>query len=87
MTMKQSYSPEFRAEAVKLVLEQGLNQREASSRLGIPKGTLANWVVAAKSSSTAATQSGCAISYVSLIRSSLRASGLLNTRATYDPAP
>ena len=51
MTMKQSYSTEFRAEAVKLVLEQGLSQREASSRLGIPKGTLANWVVAAKSGS------------------------------------
>ena len=49
MTMKQSYSMEFRGEAVKLVLEQGLSQGEASSRLGIPKGTLANWVMAAKS--------------------------------------
>lgn len=52
MTMKQRYSAEFRAEAVKLVLEQGLNQREASSRLGIPKGTLGNWVMAAKSGGT-----------------------------------
>jgi len=49
MKPKQSYSIEFRAEAVKLVLEQGLSQGEAASRLGIPKGTLANWVVAARS--------------------------------------
>ncbi|MOA30911.1 Transposase [compost metagenome] len=34
---------------MQLVLEQGLSQGEAASRLGIPKGTLANWVVAAKS--------------------------------------
>ena len=49
MTARQTYTPEFRAEAVKLVLEQGLSQREAANRLGISKGTLANWVVAAKS--------------------------------------
>ena len=48
MNTKQSYSLEFRAEAVKLVLEQGLSQGEAASRLGIPKGTLGNWVMAAK---------------------------------------
>lgn len=44
----QSYSPEFRAEAVKLVLEQGLSQEAAAKRLSIPKGTLGNWIVAAK---------------------------------------
>ncbi len=49
MTTRQTYSTEFRAEAVKLVHEQGLSQGEAASRLGIPKGTLANWVQAAKS--------------------------------------
>jgi transposase len=48
MKTKQKYSVEFRAEAVKLVLEQGMSQRDAASRLGISKGTLANWVVAAK---------------------------------------
>lgn len=48
MKTKQTYSVEFRSEAVKLVLEQGLSQGEAASRLGLPKGTLANWVVAAK---------------------------------------
>jgi len=49
MKTKQNYSVEFRAEAVKLVLEQELSQGEAASRLGIPKGTLANWVVATRS--------------------------------------
>jgi transposase len=48
MKSRQSYLIEFRAEAVKLVLEQGLNQREAADRLGISKGTLGNWVQAAK---------------------------------------
>ncbi len=36
----QSYTPEFRAEAVKLVLVQGLSLREASQRIGVSKGTL-----------------------------------------------
>ncbi|ENY72670.1 transposase IS3/IS911 family protein [Aeromonas diversa CDC 2478-85] len=48
MKSREHYSPEFRAEAVRLVLEQGLSQAEAARRLGIAKGTLANWVVAAK---------------------------------------
>jgi transposase len=52
MTMKkqQRYTPEFRAEAVKLVSEQGLSQETAAKRLAIPKGTLANWVVSSKAS-------------------------------------
>ena len=48
MSKNQSYSPEFRAEAVKLVLEQGLSQDAASKRLAIPKRTLGNGVAAAK---------------------------------------
>ncbi len=48
MKSREHYSPEFRAEAVRLVLEQGLSQAEAARRLGIAKGTLANWVAAAK---------------------------------------
>ncbi|OLF57967.1 hypothetical protein BTN33_17330 [Aeromonas veronii] len=32
------------------MLEQGLGQAEAARRLGIAKGTLSNWVVAAKGS-------------------------------------
>ena len=47
--MKPRYTPEFRAEAVKLVLAQGLTLEEAALRIAMPKGTLANWVSAAKS--------------------------------------
>ena len=44
-----TYTPEFRAEAVKLVIAQrGLTLEEAAKRIAIPKGTLANWVSAAK---------------------------------------
>jgi transposase len=50
MKQQQHYSKEFRAEAVKLVTEQGLSQKTAAQRLAIPKGTLANWVAAAKAS-------------------------------------
>lgn len=55
MKHQQRYTPEFRAEAVKLVTEQGLSQKIAAQRLAIPKGTLANWVAAAKSPTRLAT--------------------------------
>ena len=42
------YPVEFRTEAVKMVLEQGLVQEEAAKRLGIPKGTLSGWMAATK---------------------------------------
>ena len=48
MKSREHYSPEFQAEAVRLVLAQGLRQAEAARRLSIAKGTLSNWVVAAK---------------------------------------
>ena len=48
MERKQDYTPEFRAEAVKLVLAQGLSLGEAAKRLSLPKGTLGNWVANAK---------------------------------------
>jgi transposase len=51
MKKQQRYAPEFRAEAVKLVTEQGLSQEAAAKRLSIPKGTLAYWIAASKSSS------------------------------------
>ena len=44
----QQYSPELRAEAVRLVLEHGMTQGEVAKRLSVPKGTIANWVAAAK---------------------------------------
>ena len=43
-----TYTPEFRAEAVKLVLAQGLTLDEGAQRLSVPRGTLANWVSAAR---------------------------------------
>ncbi len=48
----QRYTPEFRAEAVKLVLVQGLSLREASQRIGISKGTLSGWVSNARGGKT-----------------------------------
>nr|CRH06535.1 conserved protein of unknown function [Candidatus Magnetococcus massalia] len=48
MRKSKNYSPEFRAEAVKLILEQGLSLEIASQRLSIPKSTLSTWVKAAK---------------------------------------
>ena len=49
----RAYTPEFRLEAIKLVLEQGLSLEAAAQRLSVPKGTLANWVMAAKRGATA----------------------------------
>jgi transposase len=46
-------TPEFRAEAVKVLLEQGLSLEEAAQRLSLPEGTLANWVKAATRGSMA----------------------------------
>ena len=42
------YSKEFRTEAVKMVVEDGVSAYEASRRLSLPKSTLANWVRAYK---------------------------------------
>jgi transposase len=50
MERKQDYTSEFRAEAVKVVLTQGLSLAEAAKRLSVPKGTLGNWVSRAKTS-------------------------------------
>ena len=42
------YTREFRQEAVKLVMEEGLSWAKAARRLSLPTSTLANWVKAAK---------------------------------------
>ena len=44
MSTKNKYNPELKAEAIKLVNEQGLTLAKAGEKLGIPKGTIANWV-------------------------------------------
>jgi transposase len=44
----RKYSAEVKAEAVKMVLEQGLTQKEVAKRLSIPAGSVGNWVGVAK---------------------------------------
>ena len=46
---KGKYTKEFREEAVKLVLENGLSVAETSRRLSLAKSTLENWIKASKS--------------------------------------
>jgi len=48
MKRTRTYTPALREEAVKLVLAHGLTLEEAATRIAVPKGTLANWVSAAK---------------------------------------
>lgn len=49
MTRKpQHYSKEFKAEATKTVLEQGLSISEGAALLSLPEGTLGQWVTAAR---------------------------------------
>lgn len=55
MKKLQRYTPEFRAEAIKLVFEQSLSLETAAKRLAIPKGTLGNWMASAKSSNHVST--------------------------------
>src|SRR5690625_1631450 len=47
MSSKQ-YTDEFRAEAVKQVLERGFTVVDVAARIGIPKHTLYGWVQKAK---------------------------------------
>jgi transposase len=49
MKERRRYSDELKAEAVKMVNEQGLTQEETGRRLSLPKGTISNWVKASKS--------------------------------------
>ena len=48
MSELRKYSAELKAEAVKMVTEQGLTQEETAKRLSIPKGNIGNWVGAAR---------------------------------------
>ncbi len=58
MKRSRTYTPELREEAVKLVLTQGMTLEDAALRLTIPKGTLANWVAAAKSGTSSKVAPG-----------------------------
>jgi transposase len=50
-SLQQKYTAEYRAEAVKLVLEKGLSITEAADKLNMIKQTLHNWVIKAKQGS------------------------------------
>ena len=54
---RQIYTKEFKEEAVKLVMEQGLGLLEASRRLSIPNQTLSKWIIKAKAGEP--QDSGC----------------------------
>ena len=54
-TELRTYTPEFRGEAVKMVLQQGLSLEAAAQRLAVPKRTLANWVKVARRGSMLST--------------------------------
>ncbi len=45
---RQTFTAEFRAEAVKLVIDQQLSVPEAAKRLGMPAKTLGGWVTLAR---------------------------------------
>ena len=47
MSMKKTrkqYTPEFKAEAAKLVLVEGLSRAQAARDLGVPESVLGRWV-------------------------------------------
>jgi transposase len=52
MKAQKKYSPEMKAEAIKMVLEQGLTHEETGRRLTIPKGSIGHWVATAKTAGT-----------------------------------
>jgi transposase len=44
MRTKRKYDPEFKREAVRLVVDEGLGGREVERNLGITHGVLKDWV-------------------------------------------
>ena len=53
MGNSKQYTDEFRAEAVKQVVERGFTVVDVASRIGIPKHTLYGWVQAARKATPA----------------------------------
>lgn len=43
MAEKKNYSEELKIEALRMVVEQGMSQKEVSDLLNIPKGTIGSW--------------------------------------------
>lgn len=58
MRERRHYSNELKAKAVRMVVREGLNQPEAAGRLGIPKATRGNGIVAFKNSGPVVSRPG-----------------------------
>lgn len=58
MKEQRRYSDELKAEAVKMVIEQGLTREETGRRLSIPKGSIGNWVGLARAAGRLKTSPG-----------------------------
>ena len=44
MSIKRTYTKEFKIDAINLVLEQGYRGREAAKSLGVPESVLRRWL-------------------------------------------
>ena len=55
MGSNRQYTDEFRAEAVKQVIERGFTVIDVATRIGIPKHTLYEWVHKARKAAPAAS--------------------------------
>lgn len=60
MGINRQYTAEFKAEAVKQVLERGFTVVDVSTRIGLPKHTLYGWVQDAKKRSQVAGEGSAA---------------------------
>ncbi|MEZ0329497.1 MAG: transposase [Dissulfuribacterales bacterium] len=49
MRENQRYSQELKAEEIRMVVEQGLKQKDVAIKLSIPSGTIAGWLKSYKS--------------------------------------
>lgn len=58
---KERYTPEFKAEVLKLVIEQGHGITATSARMGISKSTLHTWVSRARLGFASSPQGGKAV--------------------------
>ncbi len=72
MREQRKYSAEMKAEAVKMVLEQGLTQQEVGKRLSIPKGSIGNWVLSARGAATGAAPGAPSVADLSAENARLR---------------
>ncbi len=72
MEERRRYSEELKAEAVKMVNEQGLTQEETRRRLSLPKGTISNWVRASRSERDPAQPGDLSVAQLAAENSRLR---------------